>query len=574
MLTDGQAAVVACVEKLARLALADLGVPFTNRRLRDLAARACLRTTSRVVAAEDGTTEAVDWEDPANVAVIAVETLKAYHVKHELLDEPDLRPGTSTLVVARREGARGYADSLGVVRRSGRIEWPGTEPGAPPRDRVVEAFVLLTRNRYSAEPEYAANLRAERIRRAARAGVPALALGIGAVAATEAAGAVPLLHWVPLVLLWGVGIYLSYLLVMLEKTATYASSLLARVCRADTGDPTCKSVISSAGSKVLGFSLSDLGAVYFLTLACTGVLALALGQYPRFAGVFLVAAVVPAPFSVYLIFQQAFVLRRFCMLCVGVHALLLVQLGYFVVVRPVGKAGLFDLPALAAAAGVAAAVIGAYALGLRAWETTVRSWPHVATEERSLASPGYFRLAAEREPEMEVGEAPGAIVLGSAESTVQLTAVLSLSCSACGAKLADLRRVADWLGDEACVRILLRVDTITQQGHEEVLRWILSGDQEAALDFLTHWFAALGVENARGSKRVDVSRILERARAAAGAAPESSRVLEVLAAQDYELRNVVQAPLLVFDGRRLPMSYWKPSALIEVLEQNVPAAVG
>jgi uncharacterized membrane protein len=571
-LSDKQAAVVACVERLARIALTDLGVPFTPRQLRDLAARAYLRITARVIVGNDGEPELVDWEDPSNVAVIAVETLKAYHVKHALLDGPVLEPVTSALVVARRDGPGGYAAHLGVVRTSGRIEWPGADASAAGRERRVEEFVVLTRNRFSAEPDYEANLRAERIRRAARVLAPAVVLGLGAVAVAEGARAVPLLHWLPLLILWAAGLYLSYLLVMLEKTSTYANALLARVCRADTGDPTCKSVISSAGGKLLGFSFTDLGAVYFLTLAATGLLALAVGRFPGFSGVFLAAAVVPAPVSLYLMYQQAFVLRRFCMLCVGVHTVLLAQLGYFIVARPFAGTALFDLPALAVTAGVALAVVAAYSLAYRAFEVTVRAWPHVIMKERSLADPAYYRLAAEREPEMEVGEAPGAIVLGNAESPVQLTAILSLGCAACGGKLADLRRVADWLEHDMSVRILLRAETATRQGNEEVVRWLLSGVQEAALEFLTHWYVAFTDESARGS-HVSVPRVLDRARAVVGAAPDSPEVAGILAAQEQALRDVVQTPLLILDGRRVPMTHWEASSLVEVLEQQLPAAV-
>ena len=569
-LSDPDAAVAACVERVASAILADLGIPFTRRFLRDEAARAYVRTTARAVPGEGGEPGRVDWEDAANVALMVAETLKAYHVKHEVVDAPAPRRGTATMVVARRQEGVGYAALLGVVGGGGRLAWPADDPGAARPPREVEMFVALSANEFSGEPKYAAHARAEALGRAVRVLVPALVAGVAGAAVAEGARTAPPLQWAPLLALWAAGIYLSYLLVRLEKTHTYGSAFLARVCGADTGDPTCRLVISSAGSRVLGASLSDVGAVYFLTLACTGALALLTHQLPAFRGVFLAAAVLPLPASVYLVHQQAFVLRRFCALCMGVHAVLLLQAGAVVPLAARGAA-VPGLAAVGVTAAVALTVTLAYALAAAAWRLKVDTWLLAAERERAFAEPAHFELAREREPRAELGDVPGSLVLGGPGAPLRLTAVLSLSCEPCAAKWAEMRRLADWFDGGLAVRVVFRADASTREAVAEVVRWTVAGGVPAATAFLERWFTGFAAERARRGNRVNVTRVLARVRADLGPAPDGPGLDTVVDLQAHATESLHMTPLLLFRGRRIPLRYAEAAVLVDVLEQQAAA---
>ncbi len=114
------------------------------------------------------------------------------------------------------------------------------------------------------------------------------------------------------------GLIISYFLVQ-EDLGIY-NGTTAKICNSTNANLSCDEVVKSKNAKLFNiFSLSDISIVYF-----TGILLLnsLLGFDHRF---FLLLSLISLPFVLYSLYSQAFVLKKWCPLCLMVGAVLVAQ---------------------------------------------------------------------------------------------------------------------------------------------------------------------------------------------------------------------------------------------------------
>jgi len=113
------------------------------------------------------------------------------------------------------------------------------------------------------------------------------------------------------------GVYLSYLIV--KEEMGIHSATIAKVCGAVNKSGNCASVINAVSSKLFGISLSDLSVVFFAAfILINSLIGLSYATL-------LIVSVVSVPVILFSLYQQAFVLKQWCALCLGVISILLTQ---------------------------------------------------------------------------------------------------------------------------------------------------------------------------------------------------------------------------------------------------------
>lgn len=115
------------------------------------------------------------------------------------------------------------------------------------------------------------------------------------------------------------GIFISVLAI--RETLGFFSGTVHKICNA--GNRTsCGEVLSSRGAKVFGiFTLSDLCLVYFLSLGLVAVMV------PGVSGALttFVLAAAAVLLSLYSLYYQAVIVKKWCVLCLGITVLLYLQ---------------------------------------------------------------------------------------------------------------------------------------------------------------------------------------------------------------------------------------------------------
>ncbi len=120
-----------------------------------------------------------------------------------------------------------------------------------------------------------------------------------------------------------VGIYISFAIV--RQDFGLQSVLGNAFCSQSDDNNSCDVVLSSEGAKLFGiFKLSDLSLTYFAAQAFTSLLLLF--QQSAFSTLFLLS-ILAVPVTLYSIYYQYAVVKRWCALCMGIAAILWVQAG-------------------------------------------------------------------------------------------------------------------------------------------------------------------------------------------------------------------------------------------------------
>ena len=251
--------------------------------------------------------------------------------------------------------------------------------------------------------------------------------------------------------------------------------LAARICgRGKLGD--CEGVLASRWARVLGVDLSALGLALFVSnLALAAVAATLPDPALRDAWVWLALVYVAAsPASLWLVAVQVWPLRRFCPLCMTVHAAVLVtamlgagMLAAWIVAG--GRAGalwpyallhaVLFLVALGFAPGWFEQILERRVLGTRLGWMTSTPWGALA------------ELAGRSAVATPVRLAPIRLAAGR---PFRIEALVHPMCSACPPVIDDLARIAQRHGDRVSVVLMLPPRDPHSRGDRELCAAIVA----------------------------------------------------------------------------------------------------
>lgn len=112
---------------------------------------------------------------------------------------------------------------------------------------------------------------------------------------------------------------------ILQHELGLSSAVLNKICSGTSDKLSCNDVMESKGSKLFGFlKLSDLGMIYFLTISLSSIFLL-IGKETS-VPLYLISIIV-LPFTLYSIYYQLRIVKKWCLLCLSVVLVLWLQSG-------------------------------------------------------------------------------------------------------------------------------------------------------------------------------------------------------------------------------------------------------
>lgn len=303
-----------------------------------------------------------------------------------------------------------------------------TEPLEAFLARTTGVALLAEANAQAGEIDFTAHRRQERLKKAA--------LPVVAVAAVFLLG---LGLWrlpSPLLIGWLVVnlLGLAFCVALLAEKWGEAGALVKKLC--GTGPKLgCDRVVNSPVGTLFGWlSMAEVGLVYFAGAVLTLSLA------PVTAGWLLVINALALPYTVFSVAYQAFVVKAWCRLCLGVQAVIWLSalLGYVIWQRLDLAFGNEQL--LLTAAGFALATLGWMAV--HAWLQERRRAQRLERENRRFKrSPEVFAALLEKQPVVDTQRLPDELVVGSFDAPVTLTVVSNPYCPPCTEAHPVLERI-------------------------------------------------------------------------------------------------------------------------------------
>lgn len=116
-----------------------------------------------------------------------------------------------------------------------------------------------------------------------------------------------------------IGCYISYFII--RESLGLENKSTSKICNSAANNTSCNDVINAKNSKIFNLvSLSDASITFFTSIVLTIFF---FGFNPSF---FLGLSALSVPIIVYTIYSQAFILKKWCPLCLGVSGILIAQL--------------------------------------------------------------------------------------------------------------------------------------------------------------------------------------------------------------------------------------------------------
>lgn len=225
------------------------------------------------------------------------------------------------------------------------------------------------------------------------------------------------------------GSILGILLVAKEwKTMGAASKLWCPV----TVYTDCDSVLDSPASRLLGpVKLSHVVFVFFVSELLAYTLACVMGNAASMLGILKTATIAAVPVTLFSLYQQAFVIRKYCIYCLAVIGLLWEQL-ILLLHRMPASYGLFPgiggIGLLFLTGGISAStliVVEQFADIRRTLRKDSLNYKGIKTNK------GVIAALLKTGQTINVERMPGEVIFGSPECKFLITMVINLECSGC-----------------------------------------------------------------------------------------------------------------------------------------------
>lgn len=278
--------------------------------------------------------------------------------------------------------------------------------------------LLAEADAQAGEANFSTHRRQERLKKAA---LPVVVIAAGLLLGLSLwyLPSAPLVGWAVVNLL---GLALCGALVA-EKWGQ-AGTVLKKLC--GTGPkPGCDRVVNSPVGTLFGWlSVAEVGLVYFAGTHLTLSLA------PAAIGWLLVLNALALPYTVFSVAYQAFVVKAWCRLCLGVQAVLWVSAGLGYVVWQRQQSALLPGQLVWATTGF----LGSALLWMltRAWLEQRRKADRLDRENRRFKrNPDVFAALLDKQPVVDTERLPDELILGSPDAPVTLTVVSNPYCPPC-----------------------------------------------------------------------------------------------------------------------------------------------
>lgn len=283
------------------------------------------------------------------------------------------------------------------------------------------------------------------------------------------------------------GITLCVSISSLERRAKAGPIALQALCTLHRKF-SCEKVLASRGARFLGIvSLADIGLAYFVATLVVIWVGFAVRRVDELLPLIALMSILSLPLTAYSIAYQARVVRAWCPLCLGVQVSLWFEaaIAVWILRRDGIAAAQLGVGVLVAAIFVAVSLV----LWLKRQGDAARArsrdvGARLAVLQRNAEA---FRGLLQSGPKGDTSPLPGDLLMGGAEASIAILALLDPQCHRCARCFADLRRLVHSLPEVFQVRVRLVAEYTPLSTVKTLITLVEKGGDEAE-EFLENWY--------------------------------------------------------------------------------------
>lgn len=354
-----------------------------------------------------------------------------------------------------------------------------------------------------------------------------------------------------------IGLYISAQLVKMDLF-NIKSGLLSDVCHEGKVND-CSAVLSSQAGKLFGIiGLSEIGLMYFSGgsfLILISFLVASEGTSISVLGFIGVLSLLAIPFTIYSIVQQAFIIKKFCTLCLVIQGLLWSEAALTVLSQQnlvpstqwLQFALLFSVP-------------GLVWLYIREPLSEYKRLSQSETKNKwsRLDINAFNRVLQSGENKLLVPDELGLIKLGNPEGNVKVAMISDATCHACGNAYLELEYLLRQYPEDIDLKILF---VSPQQEIGIATKWLsFFMKNPSEISTLIHdWYFAIKERGLTKANSAEIKKLYELwlnkfGLSENGIDGEAAGLTNRNNAW-YKQNNIQAYPTLIVNGTKLPISY-------------------
>jgi uncharacterized membrane protein len=219
-----------------------------------------------------------------------------------------------------------------------------------------------------------------------------------------------------------IGIVLSVLLILHEFEVRL--SLTEKLCHLNKAT-NCNTVLNDKASKVFGwFGWADIGFIYFTGCLLFLLQSTGTGDY----SLLLVLSALSLPYPLFSIYYQGFVIKKWCPMCIGVQLILIIE---FILFMPEFSNLNFSFSSLSNLSMTFLVTGIVYTLVVMYIREKMSNELHYFKYLGFKKNPDVLRILLLNQKHYEIPVTETSLVFGDRDSSIKITAFLSLQCSHC-----------------------------------------------------------------------------------------------------------------------------------------------
>ncbi|OJJ14361.1 hypothetical protein BKI52_43565 [marine bacterium AO1-C] len=289
-----------------------------------------------------------------------------------------------------------------------------------------------------------------------------------------------------LVIALGLGVSLILLLNEMGK----GNQVINQICNINKAT-SCEDVTNSAQSKFLGWlSWAEIGLLYFSGFALTMLVLALTGSIAQGMVLLAVLSATVLVYPVFSIYYQAFVVKKWCVLCLVVQGILLTTFGLL-------ASSLSEVTQISLSVQIVLPIVLGFTLPLAIWLNIRHQFidSEVEDEHRStlelIRNFEVFDAFLERQPVQDITPLDLDLRLGNAEAPNEIVMVSNPFCPPCAETHKEFDELLKYYGEEVVLNIRFIPDFRHQDNEKNlVIRHLLSlkGTPQMA-NALNDWYA-------------------------------------------------------------------------------------
>jgi uncharacterized membrane protein len=264
---------------------------------------------------------------------------------------------------------------------------------------------------------------------------------------------------------------------------------ISKICNA-TEKTSCKDVLSSNGAKVFkNMSLSDISVLYFSSLTLFFVL----NSFAFNTSIYSIIGLFSIPVIIYSIYYQGFVVKKWCLLCLGIDAVLLLQL---IVISFNFSLELNSTTIIPFFSGILIVILFYY-LGYEFKNRVLKISEEGITElQYQKLKRNYFVFKALLKNNQKIDgdhlNSLKTIIIGKIESPITLFLVLSASCGHCHTVYEKAMKLMKKNPNEIKIKLLFNInientENLNNLVYKQASSYYWSGEVHKTIASLNDW---------------------------------------------------------------------------------------